>query len=308
MKRIPKKVAVGLVAVVTVACMDTNGPSFSLLPLTDAFTILPAGFTATSSSFSQGDGSAPAFIPGMFNSQQGPGGMMGGGPGPGGMIGGGMGADFVGGVGAERGFGHGPFGGAGLSSNCALNASTGRVVCPAETRDGITINRSFAFTTAAGTVQAKPDSTTNTANSQTSVTGTVTRRDSATSTVSNTSNQTVAGLAYNSTQRTVNGTAGGTESTTGKINGASFTALRTVGDTTSGLVIPVVSGKPTYPTAGKVVRQMKVTMSVGGAATTKERREVITYNGTATASIVITQDGTTKTCTLPLPHGKPSCN
>ena len=43
-------------------------------------------------------------------------------------------------------------------------------------------------------------------------------------------------------------------------------------------------------------------------STTKERREVVTYNGTATASLVITQDGTTKTCTLPLPHGKPSCS
>lgn len=308
MKRIPTKFAVGLVAVVAVACIDASGPDFSLLSLTDAFTILPAGFTATSSSFSQGDGSAPAFIPGMVISRQGPGGMPGGGPGPGGMIGGGMGPDFVGGVGAVRGFGHGPFGGSGLSSDCALNASTGRVVCPAETRNGITVNRSFAFTTTTGTVQAKPDSTTNTVNSQISVAGTVTRRDSATSTVSNSSNQTVTGLAFNSTQRTVNGTATGTENTTGKVKEGSFTAVRTVGDTTSGLVIPIVSGKPTYPTAGKVTRQMKLTMTVAGVSTTKERREVVTYNGSATAAIVITQDGTTKTCTLPLPHGKPSCN
>ena len=40
-----------------------------------------------------------------------------------------------------------------------------------------------------------------------------------------------------------------------------FTAARLVGDTTTGLVIPVVSGKPTYPTAGKVVRQMKATVT-----------------------------------------------
>jgi hypothetical protein len=34
---------------------------------------------------------------------------------------------------------------------------------------------------------------------------------------------------------------------------------------------------------------------------------VITFNGTSTASITITENGSTKTCTLPLPHGRPSC-
>ena len=45
----------------------------------------------------------------------------------------------------------------------------------------------------------------------------------------------------------------------------------------------------------------------GGTPTVHDRREVITYNGSATANITITQDGTTKTCTLPLPHGMPVC-
>ena len=48
--------------------------------------------------------------------------------------------------------------------------------------------------------------------------------------------------------------------------------------------------------------------TVAGATTTKDRREVITYDGSATAKIVITQDGTTKTCSLPLPRGMPTCN
>jgi hypothetical protein len=87
-----------------------------------------------------------------------------------------------------------------------------------------------------------------------------------------------------------------------------FTATRLVGDTTTGLIIPISSGKPTYPTAGKVVRQMKATVTVSGTTTTRERREVITYDGSATATLVITTDGTTKTCKLPLPRGEPSCN
>jgi len=53
---------------------------------------------------------------------------------------------------------------------------------------------------------------------------------------------------------------------------------------------------------------MTATVAIQGQTpTTHSRREVITYNGTATATIVITQDGTTKTCSLPLPRGMPSC-
>jgi hypothetical protein len=69
-----------------------------------------------------------------------------------------------------------------------------------------------------------------------------------------------------------------------------------------------VSGKPTYPTAGTVIRSMNATLTIQGQSpTTKNRREVITYNGSATATIVITQDGVTKTCSLPLPRGMPTC-
>jgi hypothetical protein len=50
-------------------------------------------------------------------------------------------------------------------------------------------------------------------------------------------------------------------------------------------------------------------VSVTSAGTTRSssRREVITYDGSATAKLVITRDGTTKTCSLPLPHGRPVC-
>jgi hypothetical protein len=305
MKMIGKKYAMGLIAVAAVACMDVSGPDSALLSLTDAFTVLPAGYTLNNTSFSQGDAGEPAFVPNMARGM-GEGGEHHG-PG-GGLMGGGFGPDFLGGVGFGRGFGHGPFGGSEINANCTLSSSTGRVTCPAETHDGITINRSFSFTTASGTAQAKPDSTTNTVNSQITVAGTRTRRDSAVSTINSSSDRTVTGLAYNSTQRTVNGKSAGTETTTGKVAEGTFTSTRIVGDTTSGVVIPITDGRPTYPTAGTVIRHMKITMTVAGATTAKERREVVTYNGTATANLTITQDGTTKTCTLPLPHGKPSCS
>jgi hypothetical protein len=54
---------------------------------------------------------------------------------------------------------------------------------------------------------------------------------------------------------------------------------------------------------------MKATITLaGGTPTTRERREVITYDGSATATLVITTDGTTKTCKLPLPRGMPTCS
>jgi hypothetical protein len=221
---------------------------------------------------------------------------------------GGLGLEFFGGIGFGRGFGHGPFGGGPLSDDCTFSSSTGLVTCTS-TRGELTITKTYAFTNAAGTAQSSPDSTTDKVVTHSEVSGTVTRRDSAVSTVHHVSDQSVTGLAAGSAQRTVNGAARGDESTTGNSSSGAFTAVRAVGDTIRGLVIPVENGRPTYPTAGTVIRQMKVTVTVTGqSATTRERREVITYNGSNTATLVITQDGTTKTCTLPLPRGIPSCN
>jgi hypothetical protein len=57
-----------------------------------------------------------------------------------------------------------------------------------------------------------------------------------------------------------------------------------------------------------IVRSMTVTVTVSGQSPAQSsRREVITYNGTATATVVITEDGTTQNCTLPLPFGHLSC-
>jgi hypothetical protein len=34
---------------------------------------------------------------------------------------------------------------------------------------------------------------------------------------------------------------------------------------------------------------------------------VLTYDGSATATLVITRNGTTQNCTIVLPHGRPRC-
>lgn len=313
-KRIARGIVVAAATLAAVACMDTTSPtsSSSALALSAAFVTLPAGFTFTDNSFASDGTTGGAFTPRLDDGGRGRGGP-GHGPfddisGRGGM-GGGFGPDFLGGVGFGRGFGKGPFGGGVLRGTCSFAASTGVVTCT-DTKDGLKINSTATYKTAAGVAQSAPDSTTDVAAVNIDVAGTVTRRDSAVSTVHNTSSRSVSGLAAGSTQRTVKGVARGEESTSGKTDsGVVFTATRLIGDTTTALVIPVVSGKPTYPTAGKVVRQMKATVTLaGGSPTTKERREVITYDGSATATLVITTDGTTKTCKLPLPRGQPSCS
>ena len=53
----------------------------------------------------------------------------------------------------------------------------------------------------------------------------------------------------------------------------------------------------------------KATLQYSGeSAVSLERREVITYDGTAVAKVAITQNGTTKNCTRPLPRGPLSCS
>jgi hypothetical protein len=231
------------------------------------------------------------------------------------FMGGGIGESFIGGIGfgpgfaLGPGFGRGPFGDWRDSDNCAFSATTNRLVCETVNRHGLTINRSFSFLDASGAVQQAFDrGTTNTVNVTASVSGTTTHHESATSTVNASSDFTVAGLASGSTQRTVNGKSAGTESTTGTKHGDAFTASRSAGDTISGIVIPIQDNRSTYPTAGTIIRSMQATVTLnGGSPSTSSRREVITYDGSTTATVVITQDGVTKNCTKPLPHGHLTC-
>lgn len=293
----------GGAAVLTAACVDGITAPSALTLLDAAFLTTPVGFESAASSFSGGTGGpGTAFMPGDHGGPRGPNGLGGGHD----FMGGGLGVDFLGGPsGGGRPFDRGGFA---APTPCTFSAATGIVTCAPETHDGLTINRTVIYKTASGTAQAAQDSTTNSATTHVTVTGTQTRRDGKVTTVAHTSDRAVTGLASTATQRTVNGTSAGAEASSGKDTAGTFTVARVIGDTTSGVVIPVVSGKPTYPTAGSVVRSMKATLTyTGKTPTTSTRREVVTYDGTSTAKLVITRDGVTKNCTIPLPHGRPVC-
>jgi hypothetical protein len=305
MSRTLKHLLVGALAVAGAACAGDGitGSQASAL-LDDAFSTVPVGYSATNSTYS-GTADSTWTPHGGRDGHDRRGGH--GGPGDG-MMGGGMDGLFMG-DGFGPGFGHGHMGDPSLEGSCAFDSATGRVVCAPVTHDGLTIVRSSAYTDASGGVQQAFDSvTTNTINVQVSVSGTITRHNGVTSTVQHASDRTVSGLAKGSTQRTVNGTSAGHETTAGTDSVGAFTAVRTLGDTTANVVVPVSTGSPTYPTAGTVTRSMQVTLTYsGGSSRSSSRREVLTYDGTATARLVITQDGTPRTCTVPLPHGRPTC-
>lgn len=276
--------------------------------LSDGFATSAAGFGETSNSFVAGLDAFAPWMPSAVGFAQS---LFHGGSN---LMGGGLNGDFAG-AGALFDFEHTAFGGGPfiphVGKDCTYSSSTGRVTCPAVTRAGLTINRSYAFTDKTNKAQSAPDTNTNTVNTQVSVSGTITgHKGDLTTAVNHTSDQTVGGLLKTSTARTVNGTSSGTELSSGtNAQGSKFTSMRTMGDTTQGLTIPVTNGRSSYPTAGTVVRSMKVTVTIAGQApATSTRRETIKYDGSATAKVTITQDGTTNNCTLPLPHGRLTCS
>jgi hypothetical protein len=298
-----------------VACTDSTDPSL-VASLNAAFQSVPLGFDYAQHSFAgTSDGTNPEWGPrdeGLLPGDRGPGGHRGGprgdrGPGFGGFMGGGLGGLFIG-DGFGLGFGRGR-GEPSLIGVCSYSASTGRITCDPVTSRGLTVTRSAAYKDSNGQSQSAFDSaTTNSINVQVTVTGTVIRHDGDTSQVNDASDRTVSGLL--AAQRTVNGTSRADEAIKGTDSIGHFTANRVAGDTASNVVIPAAStiNVHPYPTSGTVTRSMQITLTHDGQSpVTSTRREVVTYDGSDTAKIVITQDGTSKNCTMPLPRGRISC-
>jgi hypothetical protein len=291
------------------ACSDSTTTPVTSAIARAALVSAPISFDQINTSFVGSSDANAGFVPG-FDQGDGQwthrehGDNDGSGPGWTRLMGGGIADGFRGTMLFGRGFGRGPFGDLVNSANCTFASTDNRVTCAEVVRRGLTVNRSFKFLDASGAVQQAFDtSTTNSVNVVTTVTGTRVHHDgNDTSTVSSKSDITVTGLASGSTQRTVDGTTSGTENSKGLTrDGVAFTSVRIAGDTATGVIIPLQNGKPTYPTAGTIVRSMQATVTLAGQTPTQStRREVITFDGTSNAQISVTQDGVTKTGTLSL--------
>jgi hypothetical protein len=307
MKIFSRYILIAGAAVAAGACSDsTTTPATSALARA-ALVSAPISFDQINTSFVGSSDANAGFVPGFAQGD----GQWGrhdddheGGPGWTKLMGGGIADGFRGTILFGRGFGRGPFGDLANTSSCAFSSIDNRVTCAEVVRRGLTIDRSYKLLDASGAVQQAFDtSTTNSVNVVTTVNGTRVHHDgNDTSTVSSKSDITVTGLASGSTQRTVNGTTSGTENSKGVTrDGVAFTSVRVAGDTATGVVIPLQNGRPTYPTAGTIVRSMQATVTLAGQTPTQStRREVITFDGTSTAQVSVTQDGVTKTGTLSL--------
>jgi hypothetical protein len=290
------------------ACAD--GPTSSADAMTEtllaeAFSATPAGYASTENSFAGAENEDWRPRRQRNGGRGGPfGAAFGVGP-----MGGGIGADFTNGGSVRDGLGRGPFGGALRDSDCVFNETAQRAECTStRERNGLTVDRWVIWKDQAGTVQRRPDSTTFSMQTHAEVSGTVVRRDSSTRTVRHVSDRLVTGLQKGSTERRVEGTSAGTERVEGIGSAGAFVADRVLGDTVRGVVIPVRESGRSYPTAGTVIRSMRATVTVTGQAPEVSTwREVITYDGSATATLTITRNGETKTCSLPLPMGRPTC-
>ncbi|HEY4303805.1 MAG TPA: hypothetical protein VGM82_05025 [Gemmatimonadaceae bacterium] len=305
----------GTTVIVLAACSDsTTGTTASdsnttLMPssMATVYSATPVGFDELSTSFNA-SGTEGAFLP-DFDSRgrgRGPGGgddRDHGGPGFGlGLMGGGMGGFLI---------------GDGLlndhflnfrSGKCAFQANVG-VVCADTSHSGTVVSsKTLKYTTASGTLQQSIDSTTDAIELTAAMKGSNTRRDSSSSSVDASSHQKVTGLTGAS--RTVNSQSQGMETSTGNSLFGTFTSKRVTADTLVGVVIPKKTSTTTkvYPTAGTITRTMSATVNIQSATLVTNRREVITYDGTATAKVVITKDGVTQNCTLPLPRGSLTCS
>ena len=299
-RKLSRTLAGALALASLAACSESTTDPIPDGELAAAFLSVPLGFDNAVSTFQPGTNGTSAFVPQEQRGRRGPDDSS--------MMGGGLDGVFLG-KGFGTGFGRGPHGDPALIGRCPFNAATGRIECEPRTFRGLTVQRSGAFADASGAVQSEFDlATTNTVNARVSVTGTVTRRDGLATTVQNSSDRTVSGLARGSSARTVNGTSAGQETTTGTDSASAFTVVRVAADTTTNVVVPLLTedGRA-FPTGGTVVRSMRVTLTRPGGTTTATRREVVTFDGSDTARLEVTQNGVSFTCALPLTRGRPVC-
>jgi hypothetical protein len=296
MKRPPMFILTGALLFAVPACQDSGAPGITLPTDSDAFITLPLGFAEVQSTFGDEDDDG--------TTEWSPRGLRGNGPHGDGkrLMFGGL-AKFFRFNSILRPFPNGS------SDHCAFDPSNGRVECDPVIRGGLTVTRSAAFADADGHVQQAFDrSTTNTVKVQVDVSGTKERHDGNSSTIHHHSDHTVTGLAEGSTELTVNGESAGVETTTGTDDLGDFSAERKIGDTMEHLVLPASHGRR-FPISGKLVRSVEVTVTyTGQASRTFSRREVVIFTGSNTATVEITEDGSTRTCRLVLPPGPPTCS
>jgi hypothetical protein len=176
---------------------------------------------------------------------------------------------------------------------------------------GMNVTRTIAFFDAAGAKQDRYDSLTTArvvTDERVSATNTMTVNGNQRATTMEAAHHAeVSGLAGRETAVTLN--ANGTSKVTmaASRNGRTITTTATASDLTKDLVVPVPRARGAYPKSGTVTHEHSVTATDGTGSATRSYREVITFDGSATAKVTITVNGATKSCTRALDTGRLSC-
>lgn len=176
---------------------------------------------------------------------------------------------------------------------------------------GMTVTRTVTFYDAAGAKQERYDSLTTarvvTDEKVTSSSTMTVNGNQRSMTMEAIHHAEVSGLAGCETQVTLN--ANGTSKVTmaGTRDGKTTTTTVTASDLTKDLVVPVPRARGAWPKSGTVAHDRAVSATDGARSAAHSYREVTTFDGSATAKVTITVNGTTKSCTRALDTGRLSC-
>jgi hypothetical protein len=197
-----------------------------------------------------------------------------------------------------------------VPSACAYSSAAQGFTCPTVTSGGLTFDISYFLYDAGGKSQSAADAKTTAAvRTVVDTKGTATLSPatgtSGTASITDHSDLTMSGLLTST--HVLNGS--GTSHYDLALSGT--TPIHAVIDMTTAtkdvtIPTPADADTPAWPTSGTITTDAKTVATIGGLGSiTTTWHTVITFNGTSTATIVLTSSGAATTCTLDLTGKNP---
>lgn len=196
---------------------------------------------------------------------------------------------------------------------CRYDEPQGRWVCPPITRDGLTLQRSFAYVDADGDPMRRYDPLLTAAtNTRNAVFG-VLRRENATVRIRSAGELTVSGLLGEETTHVLDGREVGRRETEMASDQGTASSVVQFANRTVAVVIPVMrrDGRilpdRQFPLSGQMIREHIMTLTRHGQTNTERWRETTTFNGTAIVPVEIIGSRGTRSCLRNLQTGVLRC-
>jgi hypothetical protein len=185
---------------------------------------------------------------------------------------------------------------------CRYDEAKGRWVCPPVTRDGLTLQRSFAYLDGDGNPMRRFDRLLTAAtHTRNAVFGTV-QRENATVQIRSAGEMTVSGLLGEETTHIFDGREIGKRETSLVTDQGTASSVLEFANKTEAVVVPVVrrtagvTQTRQWPLSGQIIRFHIVTTTRNGATHTERWKETTTFNGTAIVPVEIVSSRGTRSC------------